>query len=510
MRWIASFALFLAVGAAWALASPINSGPDEPSHVVHAASIPRGDLIGKSLKGTPYVDVTAPRVYKPTTPCYAFHPATPASCYELAKGSGDTTLRSYTARYLPPYGALLGFGTYWYPPGAGQIYLMRLLSAAVIAALLASCVTTVAAVGSIGFALGFLFALTPMALYFTGIVNPSSVEIGAGIAAWIHGVALTHAGAGDDPRLVRRFGIAACVLCATRPLSPLWLVLALGVLVVVAGWARAKDLIGRRVVQGWAAAVVVIALIQVAWSAVAKPLSEGNTAQKGLDAPLSFILRQSVGKLYWSNTREMVGVFGWLDTLVPNATVVIWLLAIGALVLVGVSAGSRRLAWALGLTIALAFVVPVAIETARAEREQPRLARPVHAAVRGRHPDPGWLRAARGGRHEARDLATGLVARRRVRGRAGAGVRGGAAPLHRRHQRPDLLLLEEHRVVAAAAVVAPARRLRRHDDRARGLGDRRRASQRSGTRRRRRRGRRRRRRGQLGGRVTMEMKNSSI
>ena len=33
----ASFALFLAVGAAWALASPINSGPDEPSHVVHAA-----------------------------------------------------------------------------------------------------------------------------------------------------------------------------------------------------------------------------------------------------------------------------------------------------------------------------------------------------------------------------------------------------------------------------------------------------------------------------------------
>lgn len=366
MRWIASFALFLAVGAAWALASPINSGPDEPSHVVHAASIPRGDLIGKAHKGSPFVDVTAPRVYKPTTPCYAFHPATPASCYELAKGSGDTTLKSYTARYLPPYGALLGFGTYWYPPGAGQIYLMRLLSAALIAALLASCVTTVAAVGSVGFSLGFLFALTPMALYFSGIVNPSGPEIAAGIAAWIHGVALTHDGAGDDPRLVRRFGLAACVLCATRPLSPLWLLLALGVLVVVAGWARVKDLVARRVVQGWAAAVVAVALIQVVWSAWAKPLSEGNTAQKGLDAPLSFILRQSVGKLYWSNTREMIGNFGWLDTLVPNATVVVWLLAIGALVVFGISAGSRRLAWALALTIALAFVVPVVIETARA------------------------------------------------------------------------------------------------------------------------------------------------
>ncbi|HEY3725172.1 MAG TPA: DUF2142 domain-containing protein [Acidimicrobiia bacterium] len=366
MRWIASFALFLAVGAAWALASPINSGPDEPSHVVHAAAVARGDLIGKSDPGTPFVEVTAPRVYDPKTPCYAFHPDVPASCYELSKRTGDGTLRSYTARYLPPYGALLGFGTYWYPPGAGQIYLMRLLSAVVIAALLASCITTVAAVGSIGFSLGFLFSLTPMALYFSGVVNPSGPEIGAGIAMWVHGIALTHAGAGDDPRLVRRFGIAACVLCATRPLSPLWLLLALVVLTVVAGWPRVRTLLRRRVVQAWAAAVVVVALAQTVWSAWAKPLSEGNTAQKGLDAPLTFIVRQSVGKLYLSNTREMIGVFGWLDTLVPSATVVIWLLAIGALVVLGVSAGSRRIAWALALTIALAFLVPVTIESARA------------------------------------------------------------------------------------------------------------------------------------------------
>lgn len=40
MRWIVSFALFLVVGAAWALASPISSGPDEPSRVIHAAAIP--------------------------------------------------------------------------------------------------------------------------------------------------------------------------------------------------------------------------------------------------------------------------------------------------------------------------------------------------------------------------------------------------------------------------------------------------------------------------------------
>jgi hypothetical protein len=127
-----------------------------------------------------------------------------------------------------------------------------------------------------------------------------------------------------------------------------------------------RELVSRRVVRIWGAAVVAVTLVQVVWSAIEKPLSEGNTAQKGLDEPISFILRQSVGKLYWSNTREMIGVFGWLDTLVPNATVVIWLLAIGALVLLGITAGPKRMAWAIGLTIALAYLVPVGIETWRA------------------------------------------------------------------------------------------------------------------------------------------------
>jgi Predicted membrane protein (DUF2142) len=366
LRWIVSFALFLAVGVAWALASPIYSGPDEPAHVIHAAALARGDLIGTSHRGSPYVDVTAPRVYEPGVVCFAFHPDVPADCLGLSKHTGDGTLRTYTARYLPPYSALIGFGSYWYPPGAGQIYLMRLLGALVIAALLASAVTTVAEVGSLGFAVGFLFALTPMALYFSGIVNPSSPEIAAGIATWTHGVALTRAGVGDDPRIVRRFGIAACVLCATRPLSPLWLLLAAAVLVIVAGRPRAQELLRRRVVRGWAAAVVAVALIQTVWSAWAKPLSEGNTAQKGLDQSLTFIFRQSTGKLYWSNTREMIGMFGWLDTVVPMATIIIWLVAIGALVLLAVSIGTRRTAWAIAITIVLTYLVPVTIETARA------------------------------------------------------------------------------------------------------------------------------------------------
>jgi hypothetical protein len=366
LRWIVSFVLFLAIGAAWALATPIYAGPDEPSHVIHIAAIPRGELIGKEVKGSPSVEVTVPRVFDAGGLCYAFHPDQPASCFKLPGGKGDATLGTYTARFLPLYSAYLGFGSYWYQPGAGQIYLMRLLSVAIIAALLASCVTTVAAVGSVGFSVGFLFALTPMVLYFMGIVNPSSPEIAAGIATWTHGIALTSSGVGDDPRLVRRFGIAACVLCATRPLSPLWVLLTLIVLVVIGGRARVEELVRRRVVQGWAAAVVGVALTQAVWSAWAKPLGEGNTAQKGLDWPLSLILRGSIGKTYWSSIREMIGRFGWNDTLPPYGTTVIWLLVVGALLLFAVGLGSRRFVWAIVLTLVFAFVLPVVIESARA------------------------------------------------------------------------------------------------------------------------------------------------
>jgi hypothetical protein len=367
LRWIVSFALFLAVGAAWAFASPIYSGPDEPSHVIHAAAIPRGDLIGTEHKGKPNVDVTAPRIYGRGPECFAFKPEVPADCFFLADTlHGDGTLKSYTARYLPPYSAFIGFGSYWIPPGAGQIYLMRMLGAVIVAALLASAVSTVLAVGTLGFALGFLFALTPMALYFSGIVNPSTPEIAAGIAVWTHGIALTGVAVGDDPRVLRRFGIAACVLCATRPLSPVWLLLTVIILVFVAGRPRVMDLIRRRSVQVWAGAAVAITLIQVVWSAWAKPLSEGNTAQKGLDRPISFIFEQSIGKLYWSNTREMIGMFGWLDTVTPMATTIFWLVAVGALVLLAISVGSRRAAWTVGVTLLLAYLVPVAIETARA------------------------------------------------------------------------------------------------------------------------------------------------
>jgi hypothetical protein len=156
------------------------------------------------------------------------------------------------------------------------------------------------------------------------------------------------------------------VLCLTRPLSPLWVFLAVIVLLIVAGRPRIEELFRRRSVRGWAGAVVGAAVLQLLWTLYAKPLGEGNTTQSGLDWGVSLILRGSVGKTYWSTIYEMIGRFGWNDTLVPYGTTVIWLIATGALMLFAVSYGSRRFVWAMGVMLVFTFVVPVAIETARA------------------------------------------------------------------------------------------------------------------------------------------------
>ena len=186
--------------------------------------------------------------------------------------------------------------------------------------------------------------------------------------------------------------------------------------------------------------MVGVTVIQVVWSAWAKPLSEGNTAQKGLDRPLSFIFEQSIGKLYWSNTREMIGMFGWLDTVTPMATTIFWLVAVGALVLLAIIAGTRRAAWAIGVTLALTYVVPVVIETARASSN--------NLVWHGRYTLPfavgipllaGYtLRALEGTTLAIKRFAWWLV--RRVRRRADPRVQPGTAPLHRRRQRTGVLL----------------------------------------------------------------------
>ena len=64
--------------------------------------------------------------------------------------------------------------------------------------------------------------------------------------------------------------------------------------------------------------------------------------------------------------REMIGVFGWLETRAPGVTYLVWLLALGAILALALALASARFVWALLAATAATVVIPVVVEAAGA------------------------------------------------------------------------------------------------------------------------------------------------
>ena len=100
---LVTWALLSALSAVWALATPIAASPDEPAHIIRAASVVRGQLVGTpSPKG--HV-VNVPRYIADTQSetCFAFHPTVTADCSHLAdRDPGATTTATTTAGLYNP------------------------------------------------------------------------------------------------------------------------------------------------------------------------------------------------------------------------------------------------------------------------------------------------------------------------------------------------------------------------------------------------------------------------
>ena len=155
--WWISFVLLGALGTLWAIATPIYGAPDEPSHVLRAASVARGEVIGDERQGSPpachrpgvdcaywrghfhYVRVPAglvtdgrevpPRDPRFHMPCFAFRPDVPAACFgSLPNRGGLRTTPTNVGLDPPAYYAVAGLPSLVVPSRPGlTVYLMRFL-----------------------------------------------------------------------------------------------------------------------------------------------------------------------------------------------------------------------------------------------------------------------------------------------------------------------------------------------------------------------------------------------
>ncbi len=379
--WAFAFAILFGLAACWSVATPLFASVDEPAHVLRAASVAHGQSVGApcSRQSTtsacrpdhaargPWTLVRVPAGIAhevgdgPT--CYPFHPDVSAGCASVPSpggARGTALMPTYVGRYPPLYYAVVGIPSL-FTSRTVVLYLMRLVSGALSAAFLAAAFS--AARHSRRFLLaplGVGLAVTPMALFLSGVVNPSGLEISTAICAW--STALTLAG---DPELHRsRFlivwlALSAGVLVQTRGLSPVFLaavVAGVALLFGVRPWRRAWDTV---VARAGLAFVVICSAFALAWYVLVHPTRVTPQASGPVHEHGLALLAASYHHLLWM-VPQMVGFFGWLDAPAPQLTYHIWY---AALIFFGVLVVARR--WYRGVGVwALLAAATVAVPVA--------------------------------------------------------------------------------------------------------------------------------------------------
>jgi hypothetical protein len=361
--FLVSFALFVLLGELWSLATPLNGGPDERAQTMNAAAVVRGQLLGPRPHGAPaaYKTVRVPAIYTDfgTGDCVVGRPDVPAgTCPAHPVPDRVVDSATYVGRYPPLYYLLVGW-----PSVLGtraSIYLIRAMSVLVNSFFLAMAVGVVCRWARSIFLLpAVAVAATPMAFFLSGVVNPSGLEISAAVAMWTAAVVFVTDHPEDPPAgLLAVLASAVCAEILVRGDSPLWPLVGVAVLSPLI-WRRLdiRRIAARTSARVAAGAVVVAGTGAALWLGVGKPLT---TVPQGAAPPGTSgatLVRAIIGN---SGTLllEVIGKFGWIDTPAPYLTYVVWIVAVGTLLSIGLVVGRRREVASVGLALVATLAVP--------------------------------------------------------------------------------------------------------------------------------------------------------
>ena len=366
MFWLSFLVLFVTT-AAWSLASPLASGPDENAHMVKAAAVVRGELLESSSDGACTGVVDVPYLYAAlmnAPDCYAFHEDRPADCSGAlptgAQAAKAAQAPTWVVRNNPLYYWVVGLPSLL-PAGPAAPYLMRLVSAALASLVLAWGFRAVAEVSRSSMpVLGLLTAITPMAIFLNSVVNPSGLEISAALALWVCLLALVR-----DPRpellTVRAAGVAvvSLVYVNARGLSPLYVAVTVVLVALVGPWRSFWGVVTDRRTWPWLGLVAVGTAAALAWTMHAGTLAAGGASHP----ELTFL---NTAKRTFVQTSDYltvaIGRFGWMDTSMPSVAYLGFAALIGLPILLVLASARRRDVLALLVVGGTAVMLPVLVQ----------------------------------------------------------------------------------------------------------------------------------------------------
>jgi len=301
------------------LGIPRNAGPDEPAHLVRAAGLARGELVGAGTDSE-----AALRTFEvpswagqPDPGCYAFKPEVSASCASVSPDTGTTTLPS-SAASNPPWAHIPAALGSLLPGGADTVWYSRLLTAVIPLLLFAAGFRQIRLLESSPAAAVAMLALTPAAIFTSVVVNPSGLAVAGAFAAASAGLRLSKGHPPATPVLA--VGLSAVAL--SRSDGWMWALIVLAVVLAAGGLSPAH--VWRQAGRPSQTVVVTALAASVTWAVAVRPqLIPIPTEARGLD-----LVAVAIGRT-GAHLDEAVGLISWADTAIPVTVRYVWWLLLG-------------------------------------------------------------------------------------------------------------------------------------------------------------------------------------
>ncbi len=348
-------ALFIAL-AAWALASPVGSSPDDDYHL---ASIwcAGGAEPGLCDQGRTDDQRLVPEIFGEST-CFRFKPDVSAACQDDTSTQLVSTKRgNFSGDYPPVYYATMHLFASTHI--AESVIVMRLVNAALFVGATTALFFMLAPGRRGALVWGSLVTLVPLGVFLIPSQNPSSWAVIAAATLW---VALVGYWQAPSTRLRIGFGAFATLLTVmasgARADAATYSAMTVVVTTIIAA-PRSRSSIQRAILP--VILIFIAAALFLAAGDSAIITRDAATSDRSVSAIVMLIIFNLVDMpALWAGALGTRGL-GWLDTSMPST---VWFSMIGvllAIVLVGLRSLNRRKSAALVIVFVTLIAVPLYI-----------------------------------------------------------------------------------------------------------------------------------------------------
>jgi hypothetical protein len=320
--------------SAWILSSPPGSAPDEAAQLIRAVSASEGQWAGSPVKSPKIQTIETANSRSFTlppalavidrTPCFAFHPETPATCSPIVR-LGAPSEKSHVGTYYPPFYVPLGVAARIAGRLPNAFYAARVV-AALLCGLFLLTAFAVTCRSAWSRAAWFL-AAGPLTFYVASSAATNGIELTASICLVCVSIELSQRQ--PKPWLWLAWAISGVSLASAKSLGPLFLIFDLvAVIALTRPWSWWWDQFRRVPIAIALGAMALAAIANGLWS-----LAYLRSPNASPGTPYSHYLRAVLTTGLRRDAQGFFSVFGWLDA---DTAAHLWLLGyVAAVILIG-------------------------------------------------------------------------------------------------------------------------------------------------------------------------------